>query len=284
MNDRDFWRFAYERQRIWYVRTVLGHEVPWTTDPVLRRYRFCNVQRELDRGTQYIIQQLNAHLNAPQSIRLWNVMLMRYFNRPDVPWVDSCDEGYAMVAERLTWPKGIFTNTWMPMGGPRRGRPFGDELQEAITTWDAELFAREVETASSLEDVYAAVLRRSLFGPVNGWQVALDVTYTSHLTDDEWIPEVRPLTNTKTVKDPPPHGPAVAAAAILDAPFQTVVRKLRDEQDERLEKIGVSWSDVAWCHKPRLTLADVEHTLCEWQKYRAHQAGRGRKRLFRPHS
>lgn len=47
-----------ERHRIW-MRRMAG-DVHLTDDPIMQNYRFCNVFRFLDRGSQWIIEQLNS--------------------------------------------------------------------------------------------------------------------------------------------------------------------------------------------------------------------------------
>jgi hypothetical protein len=42
--------FAYARERYWIkLRRDQGLPAPWTTDPILQQYRFCNVFRADDR-------------------------------------------------------------------------------------------------------------------------------------------------------------------------------------------------------------------------------------------
>jgi|GEM_PF-3732016 len=44
-----YWKYVIEQQRIWYKRFILGEPYPWTYDPILQRYHFCNNYRELDK-------------------------------------------------------------------------------------------------------------------------------------------------------------------------------------------------------------------------------------------
>jgi hypothetical protein len=37
-----YWRFAAERQRI-FERRLAGDPPPWTSDRILREFKFCNV-------------------------------------------------------------------------------------------------------------------------------------------------------------------------------------------------------------------------------------------------
>ena len=52
-----FWRFAAERQRVFWQR-VQGLPPPWTCDPVLATYKFTNAYRASDRVSQYLIRSV----------------------------------------------------------------------------------------------------------------------------------------------------------------------------------------------------------------------------------
>lgn len=47
-------KFCAERHTV-YVHRNEGQSKPWTKDPILRAYRFCNIYREIDRVTEEII-------------------------------------------------------------------------------------------------------------------------------------------------------------------------------------------------------------------------------------
>src|SRR5690242_16516522 len=52
---RTYWTFAAERQHIFEAR-LAGEPAPWTDDPILSEYRFCNAFRAADRVSQHLIQ------------------------------------------------------------------------------------------------------------------------------------------------------------------------------------------------------------------------------------
>lgn len=76
---RGFWKFVLERQRIWYRRFVLKEPYPWTQDKILQKYHFCNVYRELDEGTIYLIEKLTPIKTERKKV-LFNVVTYRLFN------------------------------------------------------------------------------------------------------------------------------------------------------------------------------------------------------------
>ncbi len=62
-----------ERWRI-LQRKEAGSPEPWTTDPILREYRFCNVRREDDRTTLWIADHWRkAHYDDPD---VWHAMIV----------------------------------------------------------------------------------------------------------------------------------------------------------------------------------------------------------------
>jgi hypothetical protein len=77
-----YWRFAAERQRIFF-RKASGNQPPWTNDPILLRYRFTNAYRAADRVSQFLIRQVQAA--GPQTANdvFFRTILFKLFNRID---------------------------------------------------------------------------------------------------------------------------------------------------------------------------------------------------------
>lgn len=60
----DFFAFVRERYRI-FLRRGEGQPWPWTEDPILRKYHFCNVFREDDKTTRWIRERITEELSGP---------------------------------------------------------------------------------------------------------------------------------------------------------------------------------------------------------------------------
>src|SRR3990172_7259840 len=52
-NAERFAKFILTRHRV-YLRREAGKPQPWSSDPILQHFKFCNVYRELDRVTRWI--------------------------------------------------------------------------------------------------------------------------------------------------------------------------------------------------------------------------------------
>jgi len=68
-----------ERMRIWEAKE-LGKKPPYSSDPILNKFRFCNVYRELDRQTIVIHQSCN-HLRSNFPLWLLNIAFSRFVCR-----------------------------------------------------------------------------------------------------------------------------------------------------------------------------------------------------------
>lgn len=80
-NFHDFFRTMYERQKIYIKRNVLKEKAPWTEDKILRDYNFTNVYRELDRNSQWEIENIISNLTLSRKDLVWQICLFRLFNK-----------------------------------------------------------------------------------------------------------------------------------------------------------------------------------------------------------
>jgi alpha-glutamyl/putrescinyl thymine pyrophosphorylase clade 1 len=77
-----YWRFAAERLAIFYRRRrdPIG---PWTSDPILRAYRFTNVYRATDRVSQYLMREIQYRTDRSQDSQevFFRTILFKIFNK-----------------------------------------------------------------------------------------------------------------------------------------------------------------------------------------------------------
>src|SRR5262245_5824366 len=92
MNTEPLLYWIQEREAI-RLRREAGQPAPWTNDPILAAWRFCNVRRECDRVTIWIRDNWREPHN--DDLDLWFAMAVaRLVNWPDslaaigypVPW------------------------------------------------------------------------------------------------------------------------------------------------------------------------------------------------------
>lgn len=276
----DFWSFAYERQLIWHRRTAM-EPAPWTLDPILRDFWFVNVHRELDTGTGVLISQVQARPASLEAL-VFNTMMYRVFNNftmwlaVDPFSLTGADVDAAFERIRAHWETGatIFTNAWTISPLPYKGADRLEKVRTGLDMWDVYQITRELYEAPSLIRAHKILAAQKLMGHFTAYQVALDLSYLMPgFTDDEDLPKLHSGTGKSAAENPIPAGSG-DALKILGCSMH----ELRDTQEDQLAELGLRWSDVAWPAKPRLTMADIEHTLCEWLKYENIRSGRTKAR------
>lgn len=277
MPPLDFWQFAHERQSIWHRRFREGRIQPWTDDPVLAAYRFTNVHRELDAGTIVLLERVQSR-NASLEALVFNTMLYRVFNNY-AAWVEcdpfchitaEIDGAFERLRDRWTAKRTIFTTAWTLGRLPYAGNDRLDKVRTAIRDWDTYATTRALYDSHSLIEAAKILAGQKLIGSFTAYQIALDMSYIMpNFTDDEPLP----MFEVGTGKDLTVH-PSGSGSALLQ--LDTTVDALRESQDAELAARRLDWGAVAWEGKPRLTMADIEHTLCEFMKYTKMSDGRTR--------
>ena len=74
----EYFSTARERYRI-KLRREAGQEQPWTEDPVLQEWRFCQVHREEDKTTVWFRENIRRHMIGIRAVEA--CIIFRWFNR-----------------------------------------------------------------------------------------------------------------------------------------------------------------------------------------------------------
>jgi hypothetical protein len=193
-----YWRFAAERLAILYRRR---HDPvgPWTTDPILRAYRFTNVFRVTDRVSQYLIREIQYRADRSQEPRevLFRTILFKVFNKIETWEALECSHGPlswrtvdldAMdhtLSRRRADGHRIYSAAYM-MPAPRFGRAIKHSNHLAlIARMMADRLPERLRQAPDLRAVYERILAYSGLGRFLAFQYAIDVNYSSLLDFDE---------------------------------------------------------------------------------------------------
>lgn len=76
-----YWYFACERQNI-FVKKKSCEPSPWTSDPILQEYKFCNSYRVNDRVSQYLLKNViyNGKHYSDEDM-LFRIIIFKLFNK-----------------------------------------------------------------------------------------------------------------------------------------------------------------------------------------------------------
>lgn len=288
-----FWQFITERQQVWYRRVVEGRPSPWTDDNILQEYRFTNVYRELDPGTQYVIQKI-LETDAPRQDKIFNVMLYRLIGRLEThdylgfQSLDGFDAGEfeaRLKHRRDDLGETVFTGAYMVSGYSQMGS--SDKVENVAALFDKITedldFFDEMLTAESLEDAYDLIRAQPGFGNFLSYQVLVDLLYpVDSLNGDSVLPF--------SPNDWSSPGPgAQKGLNQLVTEFNgfdrlAVMRWLRQHQQQEFGRLDLDFPylETEKSERLELSLANIQNCLCEFYKYHKILNSNGRaRRCFR---
>jgi hypothetical protein len=189
-----YWYFASERQRSFEGR-IAGNPWPWTADPIIQEYKFCNVYRAADRVSQYLIHDVCYHdEECTAEDRLFQILAFRTFSKIETwrsvhrllghfPTLDDLESGSLIQALENTKQRngGLYTGAFILCAADAYGQFLKHlnhiELFRHMFLQDS-LGTRILE-AKSLCEIYNLLHRYPLMGDFMSYQVAIDFNYSA---------------------------------------------------------------------------------------------------------
>lgn len=260
-----------ERHNIYLARQA-GKPKPWTADPVLQSFRFCNVYRELDTTTQWIRQNTRDELFSASLCRQinWVPTLQRIFSHHD-PMAHGGDGEYSpallarLIEEEKEASGKAYTSAYMLTAGGASGGMRKSEITSSLILaplWDnRDVITDSIVRENTLQYCTTRLAELYGFGPFIGYEVACDLRYSGMLAR---------ATDVMTWANPGPgarrglnrlHGRAVDAKASTAA---CVI-----EMQVLLQDMSSEWKNIP------LEMREIEHSLCEYDKWQRVTLGQG---------
>ena len=291
-NLEEFFRFIYERQAIWYRRFEL--KLPredWTDDPILKKYKYTNVYRHLDRGTIWMFDNvLMPTLNRRGKLQkkledaVWRICQYRLLNKVEtfekVSLISHKDYGESVdradffdtLADLLEQGEKVWTSAHITLQcNLNQGRLSNyEEILDRL--WFSISEITEFMQSHDMEQSFKRVKQEYGFGPFITFEVLSDFVYIPafNFTQNDWanpgpgcklgINLIYP--NVKTIGE-----------------YQNVMDYLCKKQNMYFKRYKLPWKEVRYKGQ-RLSLRDIEHSLCEYGKLHKQKLGVGKARMI----
>jgi hypothetical protein len=266
-----YWRFAARRQRA-FERRVANELPPWTDDPILRSFKFCNVFRAADRVSQYLIRHVAYdHDNCSVDDRLFQIVAFRFFSKvatwetvreylghsPTVKDLRSDAFGAALEQAR-TRNGSIYTGAFILCASNAYGKPAKhlNHIELFRHMFVRGHMASRIASARSLASIYDMLHEYPLIGDFMAYQIAIDLNYSPYVDfseNDFTHPGPGAMRGLRKVFET--LGDFTPAEAIL---------WMVDRQDEEFRRLGLKF-DGLW-GRP-LHAIDCQGLFCETDKY-----------------
>jgi NTP pyrophosphatase (non-canonical NTP hydrolase) len=265
-----YWRFAAERQRVFFNR-LERRPAPWTRDPVLRANKFTNAYRASDRVSQFLIRRVIYRNDLPNSANevVFRILLFKLFNKIET-WelleanlVPLTWEGYSfkrydqVLSRAMERGQKIYSAAYiMPsagsLGHEKKHRNHLALIERMIK---GELPAKLAD-AKSMGQAFNLLLAYPTLGDFLAFQYTIDINYSTVTNFDEMdfivpgpgaIDGIRKcFTNT---------------AGKTDA---DVIRFVTERQRAEFDRLGLDFKTL-WGRD--LQLIDCQNLFCEVDKY-----------------
>lgn len=269
-----------EREEIRRRKDMGLDQSSWTVDPILSKYRFCNVRREDDLVTIWV----REHIRQPfaDHPHLWFMLcIARQINWP--PMLDILVNGYgswpdqdgfdlkclvAQLQARKSSGEKIYTGAYMISAPASKGADKQLYIGDAVIgdLWRRqEIFARHFSASPTLQRTHELITRSDGWGPFMAYQAVVDMRFTALLAKaddvDTWAAAgpgtLRGLNRL--------HGRKVDAAL---------------SQGQALTEMRAIYKIIQQETGIAMDFSDVPNVLCETDKYLRTKNGEGKPRAL----
>jgi hypothetical protein len=266
-----YWTFAFRRQEV-FERRIRGVLAPWTDDPILKTFKFCNVFRAADRVSQYLIQEIayGSHYCDPED-RLFQIVAFRTFSSPRtwdavcdiigrVPTLEDLESGAFENALEAQKNKvgGLYTGAFILCATKAYG--FNAKHQNHVALFK-DMFlkndlGKRIRHANSLEQIVQLLQSFPLMGPFMSYQTAIDVNYSEIVDFSE---------NDYSQAGPGAlRGIRKAFEDLGDYSTTDIIHWMVDRQHQEFDRLGLPFKGL-W-GRP-LHAIDAQGLFCELDKY-----------------
>ncbi|RDB60552.1 hypothetical protein C1878_13965 [Gordonibacter sp. 28C] len=266
-----YWKFAHERMQIFYNR-MNGDKFPWTDDPILQQYKFCNAYRVCDRVSQYLVRNIcyRENIDSEKDL-LFQIVAFRIFSRIETwqelivllghqPTLDDLKNDLfesALIQIRNTYGK-LYTGAFILCANDAYGRR-AKHLNHVSLLKDMffnnNLYDR-IKEARSLESIYRIIHEFPLMGDFMSYQIAIDINYSELVNFSE---------NDFTQAGPgAQRGIAKVFADTRGMTATEVIMWMTEHQKEEFNRLGYPFEGLFG--RP-LHAIDCQNLFCEVDKY-----------------
>ncbi len=264
-----FWRFAAERQNIFYARAH-GKSAPWTDDLILRTHKFTNAYRASDRVSQYLIRHVIYEGSQEPREVFFRTVLFKLFNKVET-WKllqdqvgDILSESYRyenydrVLSAALKNGGKIYSAAYIMASGHKifdvqRKHQSHLRLVEMMLT---NAVPERLTECKSMRQAFELLKSYPLVGDFLAYQLVTDLNY-SKLTNFSEMEFTIPGPGAR-------DGIRKCFASFGGLSEVDLIRLMADRQEHEFERLGIKFPFL-WGRK--LQLIDVQNLFCEVDKY-----------------
>lgn len=265
-----YWYFAYERQNI-FIKKKNGEKSPWTDDPILQEYKFCNSYRVNDRVSQYLLKNViyNGKVYSKEDM-LFRILLFKLFNKEstwellinefgDITLNNFDFNNYSKVLNNaISNNIKIYNDAYISCANKAYGynRKHDNHLSLLKEIFIIDRSHLKILAAKTMKEAFDILKSYPLIGNFMSYQLVTDINYSEIVSwrEDEF-----------TVAGPGSlRGIKKCFINIGNMSNEDIIKYMYEHQDEEFKRLNLDFKRIG--NRP-LQLIDCQNIFCELDKY-----------------
>lgn len=268
-----------ERYNIHLKKDVENLPKPWTQNKILQKYRFCNVRREHDRESKWLIDNIIKNSEISYEDKMLNIILFRLINKSEtvrlfgvLDFLNLDIEGIrvGLNSKKSAAPDYVYFSNAFFMSGPKAqaNKLFKNEknmvikIIKLVEYYNDSNITDKIQLAKSQKEVCDLLLELPGIGQFLSYQIFVDFAYMEEFPFSE---------NEFVVAGPGcKRGLNLIFKDFGCMNYEEAIFWMRDNQNKMFCELGYNplelFRDLPKCDQ-YLNVMSLENCMCELSKY-----------------
>ena len=265
-----YWYFACERQNIFYKK-LNGEKAPWTNDPILNTYKFCNSYRVNDWVSQYLLKNViyNGKSYSKEDT-IYRIILFKLFNLQstwellnkecgEIILKNFNQELYSKVLTNAINNKiKIYNDAYISCANKAFGYNHKHDNHLALLNkmFIEDHMQEKILKCKTMAEAFYIIKSYPLIGNFMAYQLATDINYSDSVN---WQEDEFTVAGPGSIR-------GIKKCFISKGNYsnEDIIKYMCNHQDEEFRKLNLNFKRLG--NRP-LQLIDCQNIFCELDKY-----------------
>jgi len=261
----EFWTFAFERQNV-FVNKFIGKK-PYTENPILKEFKFCNAYRVLDRVSQFLLSSVIQRKNNKSEDAIFRIVLFKIFNLPSTWQALEKEFGeislskfdrtkFSKFLTKLSLIQPLYNSAYISCANKVFGfeRKHDNHLALLEKMFVEDKLAIKIMKAKRMKEAFEILVAYTLIGNFMAYQLVTDINYSNAVDWEE---------SEFTIVGPGSKRGIKKVFNQFDS-FEEAIFFAFNNQKKYFEKLGL---DFKYIQNRILQPIDIQNLFCEFDKY-----------------
>lgn len=262
----EYWRFSYLRQEVFFNKQ--NNILPYTTNEILKNFKFCNAYRVLDRISQYLVKHIVKNTSGFQSedvvfrvvfFKLFNLSSTWEYLEEHIGPIRLSNFDIKTISALLMKRKqetAIYNSAYISCATKAFGFDSKHDNHLALLhkMFIEDQLASKLIACTHMKQCFDLLKSYPLIGSFMAYQLATDIGYCDFILYQE----------TDFTIAGPGAVRGIKKAFERFSSFEEAIWFAYEKQEEYFEKLGLPFKYI---HNRKLQPIDIQNLFCEFDKY-----------------